>query len=72
MIGDYVTATLTQADGTFALRGVPTGKQVPVTVQLQKWRRTIYVDVTHDCGVNPVVDGALRLPRGRSEKTCRR
>ncbi len=66
-IGAYVTATASRDDGTFTLKGVPTGNQVPVVVQAGKWRRTAYVDITSDCEDNPVADGTLRLPRRRSE-----
>ena len=39
-IGQYVTATTTDETGAFTLQGVPTGADVPVTVQIGKWRRT--------------------------------
>jgi hypothetical protein len=61
-IGDYVVATTTDATGAFTLSGVPTGKQVPITVQIGKWRRTTYVDIDNDCASNAVADGVLHLP----------
>jgi hypothetical protein len=61
-IGDYVVATTTAADGTFTLSGVPNGKQVPVTVQIGKWRRTTYVDINNACAANTVANGTLHLP----------
>jgi hypothetical protein len=66
-VGDYVTATSTDATGTFKLNDVPTGSAVPVTVQSGKWRRTIYVNIPASCATNTVPDGMLRLPRSRSE-----
>jgi hypothetical protein len=66
-IGSYVSAAATSTDGSFKLSGVPTGRQVPVTVQIGKWRRTVHVNITNDCADNAVADGTLRLPRGRSE-----
>jgi hypothetical protein len=65
-IGDYVVATLTDATGSFTLKGVPTGKGVPVVVQIGKWRRIMSVD-TKDCATTTVAKGALRLPRNQSE-----
>jgi hypothetical protein len=66
-IGDYVTATATDATGSFTLKGVPTGTGVPVTVQIGKWRRTTTVSVTKSCATTSVADGILRLPAKKSE-----
>jgi hypothetical protein len=66
-VGHYVTATATDASGSFTLTGVPTGTGVPVVVQIGKWRRTVPVDITNDCQPNSVADGVLRLPRRRNE-----
>jgi hypothetical protein len=65
-IGDYVVATTTDATGSFTLTGVPTGKAVPVVVQIGKWRRVVNVD-TADCKTTTVSQGTLRLPRNKSE-----
>ncbi len=65
-IGDYVVATTTDATGSFTLTGVPTGKGVPVVVQIGKWRRVVTVD-TADCQTTTVPSGTLRLPRNKSE-----
>ncbi len=66
-LGDYVTFAFTDASGAFALKGVPTGTGVPVTVQVGKWRRTTTVNIATSCGTTTVPDGALRLPRNHSE-----
>jgi hypothetical protein len=66
-IGDYVVATTTDANGEFTLQGVPNGTDVPVTVQIGKWRRTTTVNIAKSCAANSVADGTLRLPRKRSE-----
>ena len=42
-IGDYVTVTVTDAAGHFTLTGVPTGDNVPLAVQVGKWRRVASV-----------------------------
>ncbi len=66
-IGDYVAATTTDSTGSFTLTGVPHGKQVPITVQVGKWRRTTYVDINSDCGTNTVPAGVLHLPGKKSD-----
>src|SRR5579859_7338268 len=65
-IGDYVAATLTDATGSFTLSNVPTGKGVPVVVQIGKWRRVVSIDTT-DCKTTTAAKGALRLPRNQKE-----
>ncbi len=66
-IGGYVSATTTDYTGSFTLTGVPTGPNVPVTVQIGKWRRTVTVNIPNSCASNAAEDGLLRLPRKRSE-----
>jgi hypothetical protein len=66
-IGDYVVAGLTDETGSFVLKGVPNGIQVPVTVQVGKWRRTTYIDINSDCGDNAVGAGVLHLPGKRAD-----
>jgi hypothetical protein len=65
-IGDYVVATMTDSTGSFTLQNVPTGKSVPVVVQIGKWRRVVSID-TKDCATTTAAKGAFRLPRNQSE-----
>jgi len=58
---------LSRSDGTFVLE-VPPGKDVPVVVQLGKWRRRAVVPNVAPCMDNALVDPNLtRLPRNASE-----
>jgi hypothetical protein len=70
-IGTYVAVTITDSAGTFTLKGVPTGVNVPVVVQLGKWRRTVQVNIAKDCQINTVSMSPsaplLRLPATKSE-----
>jgi hypothetical protein len=69
-VGDYVTAALTDQNGSFTLKGVPTGKNVPLVVQIGKWRRTITVPNVADCKTTTVPSsgsGQARLPRNQQE-----
>jgi hypothetical protein len=60
-------SALTDATGEFVLEDVPVDKDVPIVVQLGKWRRLVHVDITSKCDENGVDDGTLRLPRNSEE-----
>jgi hypothetical protein len=54
--------------GHFELRGVPSGSDVPLVVQVGKWRRETRLDQILPCQNNEISDRSLtRLPRNHSE-----
>jgi hypothetical protein len=65
--GNPVTATLTDTQGRFVLKGVPTGKNVPLVVQVGKWRRVATIANVPSCVDTPVAKDAIRLPRTQAE-----
>jgi hypothetical protein len=66
-IRDVVTATLTDDMGRFVLDDVPTGKNIPLVMQVGKWRREITIPETKDCEETAVPAEGSRLPRTHSE-----
>jgi hypothetical protein len=56
-----VTSTSTAVDGTFTLSNVPVGSQVPLVLQIGKWRHQVTIDV-NSCTNNAQPDGSLALP----------
>ncbi len=69
-ISDYVAAAVTDKSGSFTLTDVPTGDNVPLVVQIGKWRRTITVSRIADCVTTALPDtgsGQARLPRSHQE-----
>ncbi len=56
-----VTNTVTDVDGKFTLANVPVGTDVPLVIQVGKWRRQILINVT-GCEDNPQPDKSLTLP----------
>ena len=56
-----ITNTTTAVDGTFTLTNVPVGSQVPLVLQIGKWRRQVSIDVSA-CAANAQPDTSLSLP----------
>jgi hypothetical protein len=58
--GAVVSAT-TGVDGTFVIEDAPVGRDVPLVLQIGKWRRQVNIDV-QACRNNPQADRSLSLP----------
>jgi hypothetical protein len=66
--GNPVSITLTGADGAFRLENVPSGANIPLVVQIGKWRRQVNLTQVNECQVNDITDvNMTRLPRNQSE-----
>jgi len=69
-IGNFVTFAFTGADGSFKLPGVPTGHNVPLVLQIGKWRKVMTVPDVVDCGTTQLPSsgkGQARLPASHME-----
>jgi len=56
-----VVSAATGVDGSFKLQNAPVGKQIPLVLQVGKWRRVVHVDTT-PCADAPQPDKSLTLP----------
>jgi hypothetical protein len=75
--GSPVIGALTDAHGIFSLTqgamdtwGVPSGQNIPLVLQVGKWRRQLTIPMVKPCASNPLPDNAatrLRLPAKSSE-----
>lgn len=68
LTGRPIATALTDTNGRFVLSGVPAGDDIPVVIQLGKWRREIIVPTVAACVDNPITDAdQTRLPRTKAE-----
>jgi hypothetical protein len=65
--GDPITTALTGPDGTFQLQNVPDGANIPIVVQIGKWRMQFTLPNVGMCTNTAVPDGTLHLPRNHTE-----
>ena len=62
-----LVVALTDTKGEFELVDVPVDKDVPIVIQVGKWRRKLKFDVTKSCEENKVPDREFRLPKNGTE-----
>src|SRR5262249_6164040 len=66
--GSPLVLTVTGADGSFRLDNMPTGTNIPLVIQIGRWRRQVTIPTVTACTSNPITDvNLLRLPRNKSE-----
>jgi len=65
--GKPITTTLTGPDGKFTLKNVPTGTDIPLVIQLGRWRRQVKIPMVTSCTNTAVPAELTRLPRNKAE-----
>jgi hypothetical protein len=66
--GSPIVTALTQSNGRFQLQNVPVGQNIPLVLQLGKWRKQLVIPQVTACTDNPMADPSkMRLPATQSE-----
>jgi hypothetical protein len=63
-----VTSAVTDETGSFLLENAPAGADIPLVIQVGKWRRQLTIPAVTGCADNPLTDPQFtRLPRNSTE-----
>jgi hypothetical protein len=65
--GAPIVDTLTAADGSFTLVNVPAGDDIPLVIQLGRWRRQVTIPHVEACQTTAISDDLTHLPGKRSD-----
>src|SRR4051812_3499434 len=65
--GSPLVITATGPDGRFVLKNAPVADDVPLVIQVGRWRRQVTIPKITPCADNPLPDELTRLPRNKAE-----
>lgn len=67
LTGDPVARTTSDVDGNFTLTDVPCGANIPLVIQLGRWRRQVVIPNVACCDTTTLPASLTHMPRNRAE-----
>jgi hypothetical protein len=65
--GSPIATALSDTLGHFTLPNVPSGANIPLVIQVGKWRRQVTIPTVNPCVDNPIAAGLTHLPQDQSQ-----
>ncbi len=65
--GSPLVTAVTGIDGKFTLKNVPVGSNIPLVIQLGRWRRQVTIPSVASCTNTAVAASLTRLPKNKAE-----
>jgi hypothetical protein len=65
--GEPIAAAITDTSGSFVVKDAPAGANIPLVVQVGKWRRSFTLPNVAECTDTSMPEKTLRLPAKQSE-----
>ncbi|MFT3768742.1 MAG: hypothetical protein QM820_25125 [Minicystis sp.] len=65
--GSPLVSAVTAIDGKFSIKNAPVGTNIPLVIQIGRWRRQITISNVSQCVDNPQPASKTRLPKNKSE-----
>ncbi len=68
--GNPIASGISQPDGSFTIKNAPDGKDIPIVIQIGKWRNYFTIPTVTNCGDNNVdtlLPAKLTLPKTQTE-----
>ncbi|MFI5301849.1 MAG: carboxypeptidase regulatory-like domain-containing protein [Polyangiales bacterium] len=65
--GQPIASALTDSSGAFTIKNAPDGDNIPIVVQVGKWRMKFTIPHVAACTNNAQADGSLHLPKNRND-----
>jgi hypothetical protein len=65
--GDPIATALTDASGKFTIKNAPDGTDIPLVIQVGKWRKQLTIPSVARCADTALPDKSLSLPKNQTE-----
>ena len=65
--GSPLVSATSGVDGSFTIKNMPVGMNIPLVIQLGRWRRQVTIDNVGKCTDTPVPAAKTRMPKNKGE-----